>query len=84
MGYLPPHYVNFLEVFKDKMLTNYYTKAYDVSSHMQTFHTLNKSIVLMDKQNMIKVVGILLHHVILPECLERLKCKMARGKCKWM
>lgn len=50
--YLTPYGVIFLEVFKDQRLVNYYTKAYDVPSHMQFFHILNKYIVLMDKQNM--------------------------------
>jgi hypothetical protein len=59
MGYLTPHGVNCLEVFKDK-------KAYDVPSHMQIFHILSKYVVLMNKQNMTRVVGILLHHVIPP------------------
>ncbi len=66
MGYLTPRDVNCLEVFKDKKLANYYTKAYNVPSHVQIFHMLNKYIVLMNKQNMTRVVGILLHHVIPP------------------
>jgi hypothetical protein len=66
MGYLTPHVVNCLEVFKDKRLAIYYTKAYDVPSHIQNFHTLNKYIVLMDKQNMTRMVGFLLQHVIPP------------------
>jgi hypothetical protein len=62
-NYLPPG-LEYLNVFKEKKPKDHYFKNYDLQLHALQFQNLQTSTVLIEKENMFSVAGVLLYDAI--------------------
>ncbi len=62
-NYLPLG-LEYLNVFRDKKPKDHYFKHYDLQLHALQFQNLQTSIVLIEKENMFPVAGVLLYDAI--------------------
>jgi hypothetical protein len=74
-NYLPPR-LEYLNVFREKKPKYHYFKHYDLQLHALQFQNLQTLTVLVEKENMFSVVGVLLYDAIPCSDLEDL-CKEA-------